>query len=286
MNNKYKDKRGRYEFKPVTVETVDQAVKDYFDKKLNAHVETPNGRKKVPVMIASGERWKILRNKGIRDENKTLILPLITVQRVDIDRTPGFSSLPQDDRSFTISKRLHQKIPFLQNLNQNRVQSGFPSEKKELVVYETLTVPMPDTCTIFYQIIIWTQYMTQMNEILEKIFYMYDWKDSFAIPKDYDDKGEPQGSGYFFVGFREGNVSSQTNFQDFIDQERIIRYQYFFKVSAFFVLDPKDRPLAYGKDEDGKFVEYKDQTVTNVVLKESIISAEEFEKLMEKTKSK
>jgi hypothetical protein len=68
-NNSFFDKDGRMAIKPVTLETVDRAVKDYFDKKLNITVDTETTRKKVFTMFATGERWKLTRD-NIRDENR------------------------------------------------------------------------------------------------------------------------------------------------------------------------------------------------------------------------
>lgn len=88
-NNSFFDKKGRYEIKPVTLETIDRVVRDYFDKKLNITVQTEIDKKKVSVLFASGERWKLSRD-DLRDENGTLILPLISIRRTNIDRTPRF----------------------------------------------------------------------------------------------------------------------------------------------------------------------------------------------------
>ncbi len=68
-NNNYNDKKGRYEIKPVTLETVDRAVRDYFDKKLNITVDSETTRKKVATIFATGERWKLTRD-NLRDENR------------------------------------------------------------------------------------------------------------------------------------------------------------------------------------------------------------------------
>jgi hypothetical protein len=40
MNNRYDDKHGEIEIKPVTIETVDQALTDYFDKRLKLYIQT------------------------------------------------------------------------------------------------------------------------------------------------------------------------------------------------------------------------------------------------------
>ena len=283
-NNVYNDASGRYSIKNVTLETVDSAVRDYFDKKISISVDTEKGRNKVPVIFAAGERWKMIRdNKGLRDENGTLILPVIAIRRTNIDRTPGMRALGQETPFITISKRIHDKTGNIQNLVNTRKLNGFPQLRKS-PVFEYLTIPFPDFAVVFYEIVIWTQYQTQMNEILQKIFYNYEHMDSFVMPVEYDGK-KRKGNSYYFVGFRDGTVVPQSNVEEFTNQERIIKYSYTIKVPAYFILDPDDESLAYGRNksqsstDDGSKVVFKDQSVTDVKLKESIISLEEFEKL-------
>lgn len=282
VNNAYNDKKGRYEVKKVTLETVDRAVRDYFDKRLSVSVDTEREKVKVPVVFATGERWKLVRdNKGLRDQNGTLILPLITIRRMRIDRTPGMHALAQETPNITVSSIIHQKTGNIQNMVQDRRVRGFP-EPKRPVVREYLTIPFPDFCTIFYEISIWSQHQSQMNEILEKIFYNYDHMDSFVMPVEYDGKSR-KGNSYYFVGFRE-DISPQSNTQEFTDQERIIKYSYTIKTPAYLMLDPNDEALAYGKNKgevgsDGSKTVFKTQSTVDIKLKESVITLEEFEKL-------
>jgi hypothetical protein len=292
--NFYKDKSGRYEISTVTIETVDQAVVDYFDKKLNIHVDTERGRSKVPIMYASGERWKLIRKNKFRDENGTLILPLISARRTDMDRTPGFGGMAQEVPEVTISSTIHSKTGNIQNLLKTRqANKHFPSAEgpkaSSAIVREYLTIPFPDFFTVYYEINIWTQYQSQMNDILERIFYKYEHMDSFVMPVDYDGK-LPKGNSYYFVGFREGNVTPQSNIEDFTDQERIIKYSYTIKTPVYLILDPKDEALAYEigeaykegeyvEGDQGKKVVYKKQNAVNIKLNEETLTLEEFEKL-------
>lgn len=293
-NNFYSDKQGRYEIKTVTIETVDQSVIDYFDKKLNIHVDAERGRTKVPIIYASGERWKMIRKRKFCDENGTLILPIISVRRTDMDRTPGFGGMAQEVPEISVSSIIHPKTGNIQNMLRVRQQNKyFPSisdpKSSTAIVREYLTLPFPDFATIYYEVNIWTQYQTQMNEILERIFYKYEHMDSFVMPVEYDGI-LPKGNSYYFVGFREGNVSPQSNTEDFTDQERIIKYGYTFKTPVYFILDPKDETLAYEQGEayaKGEFVEgnkgkkvvYKSQSAVNVKLSEQVMSLEDYEKL-------
>jgi hypothetical protein len=284
VNNAFEDKNGRYSVKPVTLETVDQAVVDYFDKELSITTDTDKGRTKIPIIFASGERWKLIRdNKGLRDENGTLILPLIAISRTNVDRTPGMRSMGQETPYIMVKKDIHPKTSNIQNLIDSRRESGFPEAKRD-AVYEYITIPFPDFATLYYEIKIWTQYQTQMNEVLEKIFYNYDHMDSFVIPVEYDGK-KRKGTGYYFVGFRDGSVVPQANVEEFTNQERIIRYNYSIKVPVYLMLDPKDETLAYGrrrgnsKVDDGGKVIFKSQSSTETKLTENILSLEEFAKL-------
>src|SRR3990167_11363912 len=96
VENAYNDKQGQYSVGTVRIETVDTAVFDYFDKFLNVTVDSSDSdRRKVLTLYASGERWKLIRKNNFRDEHGSLILPLISINRVTIDRTPGFGGLGQ-----------------------------------------------------------------------------------------------------------------------------------------------------------------------------------------------
>ena len=277
VNNTYNDKDSEYNLRTVRLEDADSSVYNYFDKKISIHVDTDKGRSKVPVIFASGERWKMIRdNKGLRDENGTLILPLVSVRRTMVERTPGFGGMAQEVPSITISKRIHEKTGNMQNLVKTRTMFGFTEKKRDPVI-ETMTIPYPDFCTLFYEITLWTQYQAQMNEILEKIFYNYNIRDSFVMPLEYEE-GQPK-KGFYFVGFRDGTLPSQSNVEEFTSQERIIKYTYNIKIPTYLILNPKDETLSYGRDESGNKVVYKNQNTVSVKLKETTLTLEEFEKL-------
>lgn len=277
-NNFYNDKVGRYEISTVKIEDVDQAVFDYFDKRLSPSVDREDGKPaKVNIIYAAGERWKLIRKNNFRDDNGTLLLPIITIRRSAIDRSRELGGWPQEQKQVVVTKNIHSKTSNLRNLLKARRTINFV-EPKQPAVQEYLTIPNPDFLTVFYQVEIWAQYQTQMNEILEKIFHKYSHLDSFIIPMNYEGK-EPKGNSYYFVGFREGDLLKLSNEDDFTDSERLIRYQYTIKTPAYLILDPKDDVLSYGKDDEGKNIVYKDQNFVDVKLEENIITLEEFEKL-------
>lgn len=280
-NNKYNDKVSKYEIRNVDLKTVDKACFDYFDKKLGTHVDFDGKKSKVPVLFATGERWKIIRDNNFRDENGTLKLPLISIKRMDIDRTPGEKGFPQEVPYITVSSKIHSKQPSkIQNL-VNKRKKAFPVAKKNKVVQEYFTIPFPDFLTIYYEINIWCQFRQHLNVVLEKIFDAYENKDSFVMPVDYEGV-QPIGNGYYFVGYREGTIVSDENIENFSQEERIIKASYNFKVPAYLILDPKDRPLSYGrnfgnKESDGKHYVYKFQNAVDFQTKENVLVADDDE---------
>ena len=72
-----------------SIEDVDVAIFNLFDKEIVTQCGGIDGAemKKVPVIFAAGEKWALLK-KGrlLRDRNNTLLLPLITIMRTEINQ--------------------------------------------------------------------------------------------------------------------------------------------------------------------------------------------------------
>jgi hypothetical protein len=118
------------------IEDVDRAIFNLFDSDINFDVLTNGELTKVPVVFAAGERFALTRRKQpIRDKNNTLILPLISIVRGEIDFSNNLSgrksaiSVP-DQPGYAIKKRLSSQDRDYQNIvnkfnltNQDNVSS-------------------------------------------------------------------------------------------------------------------------------------------------------------------
>lgn len=118
------------------IEDVDRAIFNLFDKDINFEALTNGELTKVPVVFAAGERFALTRRKQpIRDDNNTLILPLISIVRGEIDFSPNLSgrksaiSVP-DQTAYVVKKRLSSDDRDYQNIvnkfnltNQDNVSS-------------------------------------------------------------------------------------------------------------------------------------------------------------------
>lgn len=125
-----------FEIPSVGIEDIDRAIFKLFNSDINFETLSNNVLTKVPVVFASGERFALTRRKDpIRDNNNTLILPLISIERGLIDfsnaqQGRGSAIATRDQESYVIKKRLSNKDRDYQNLinkfgikNQDNVTS-------------------------------------------------------------------------------------------------------------------------------------------------------------------
>jgi hypothetical protein len=105
-------------FMPSTLETIDYAIYNWLNDELDLHTTTQDGFEKVPVIWAAAERaFQVKRDKDLRDQDGTLILPLITIERTsvvkDLSRKgTAWANIPpvndEKGRSITIARRIKQ----------------------------------------------------------------------------------------------------------------------------------------------------------------------------------
>lgn len=141
--------------------TVDNAILKYLQTKI-APVVTQNGKQiKVPVIYGNPERWKSVQKDGaIRDKNGKLILPIMMIRR---------TSMKKNRINNPTNK--YQRYIFKTGWNPRNAYDRFtvvngitPSE-----VYHSSIVP--DFYDFTYDAMIWTEYMEQMNRLVENISF-------------------------------------------------------------------------------------------------------------------
>jgi hypothetical protein len=248
-----------------TIEDVDKAVFKLFDQDLNLAITHYGKQKKVPCIFATGERFALVKRlKPIRDDDGAIILPLISVRRSGMTQSKSQSGRGQDTGDLMIKKRLdstdrrYQQIFNKLNLaNQDNVTSDlsiidnddpkkgampgrFGSREysksptsSDLIprigsnIYEVITIPFPKFYGMTYEVTFWTQYTTHMNSLLEQTIIAYQAPgNNFKVTTD---------KGYWFVGYVDDEISDGTNFDDFTETERIVRYTFTLNVDAYLV---------------------------------------------------
>lgn len=265
-----------FEFPSIGIENIDRAVFNLFDSVLKFETTSNGVINKVPVIFATGERFALTRRKQpIRDKNNANILPLISIQRQNLDLSSGqsgkgtaisFRALP----NYTIKYRLSDKDRQFQNLinkqgikNQDNAasQSNFqiPNvslnaiedriatrrdtnnlkfSKNAVVnlssdintnIFEIIQMPYPYFVATTYNVIFWTQYMGQANQMVEYLLNNLDVPGGeFAIKTK---------EGYELVAFIGESINFDNNFDGMTDDERIIKYSFDLTVPGY-LLNP------------------------------------------------
>jgi len=149
----------------ITLEDIDKAIVYYITTIIKPTIEDNGNHIPVPVIYGSPERWKSVQKDGYyRDKNSKIMLPLIMVKRTDIkknrDVTRNLDANNPNifmavDSGYT-SRNRYDRFSVLNNIKpQKRI----------------MNVVVPDYVQITYEGLIWSNYITQMNRIIESIEY-------------------------------------------------------------------------------------------------------------------
>ena len=240
-------------------EDIDRAVFQLFENELEFQQKIGDDIKKVPVIYATGERAFFLRRKEpLRDKSGMLILPLISIMRSGIEQKPedgfghgpGVGDIVIKNRISVDNLNYRRAVNYEGLKNQDGVWSDdkhegfavrgespaksarpniindvFPASKN---VYEIITIPIPRFYTINYEVTFWTQYVQQMNEMLEHLMTSYVHNPSLTFRLESD-------KGYWFVAKIDPALSSGENFDGFADDERLVKYSFNISVNGFLI---------------------------------------------------
>lgn len=148
---------------PVTVGlyTIDNGILKYLQEKIKPVVTQDGKQIKVPIIYGNPERWKSAQRDGsIRDKNGKLLLPIIMLRR---------TLMKQNTINSPVNK--YQQYTFKTKWNARNVYDRF-SALNNIVpsqVYHSSVVP--DHYEFQYEAMIWTEYMEQMNKLVENISF-------------------------------------------------------------------------------------------------------------------
>jgi hypothetical protein len=148
---------------------IDETIKYYFDEVVKLQVTDSSGiLTNVPVAYASPENWKSFQSNDLkRDSRGRIQLPVLSFRRDSIqkDRNLG-NKVDPNAPVYAIIDRGRNPNDRTDRLGRmNSLQRG----RKETRVLEKVVVP--DYVTVTYSCIIYTEFLTQMNTLIEAISY-------------------------------------------------------------------------------------------------------------------
>jgi hypothetical protein len=271
-----------FEMPSQEIEDIDRAVFDIFDKTISFETEEKGKSRKVPVVFAAGERFALTRRKNpIRDKNNTLILPIISIVRKDIDISQnqhGFGTpiALYDQPGYYIKRRLAKQDREYQNLankdsikNQknvatkgnfqdNLVHPGNEAKpgrvatrkngknlsyynqnislEKDLNnnIFEIIEIPYPQFAAIKYDVVFWAQYLKQANDMMQTLFRSFSGS-AYEILTVTE-------SGYELVLKFGSTLNTDSNFDNYSDEERMIKHSMEITVLGY-IISPKNKGM-------------------------------------------
>jgi hypothetical protein len=206
----------------VKLKDIDTALLYYLDNVVLPNI-TDNGKSfKIPIIYGSPERWASVQKDGYsRDKDGKTQIPLMMFKRTAMAKNRTLSN--KVDANFP---QVYQT--FAKQWSRKNAYNAFSVANNFSPVQEQYNVVVPDYVNITYEFIIWTDYVEQMNDIVEAINYS---EGSYW--------GEPE---RFKFRTRIDDFTNQTDLTG--DADRLVRTTFTLTLYGYIISDTLNRQIA------------------------------------------
>ena len=144
---------------------VDNAIKWHLENVINLQIDTIQGLKQVPVIFATPEKWVSAQTQGfIRDNNDKIMAPIVVLNRTGADQR-------QDYVKNEVLKNEGNQWLFEKKYSQKNKYTPFNVLTNVTPLREFYTLDIPRFITVTYSVIVWTEFIEQMNDLVEQIMF-------------------------------------------------------------------------------------------------------------------
>jgi hypothetical protein len=151
-----------------TLYDIDYAIKWYVENEIQPQVRVDQTLISVPVIFANGEKWDNVQRLGyLRDEKGMLQSPLIILKRNSVQERDSHKKLdvnwPNSDNQIIYQQRYNSRNRYEDEL--------FPIPNQQPALsQEIFVIDIPRYVTVEYDMMIWCDFTTQMNDVIDQIF--------------------------------------------------------------------------------------------------------------------
>jgi hypothetical protein len=145
----------------VGLYTIDNAILSFLNTKIKPVVTQDGKQIQVQVVYGNPERWKSAqKDAAVRDKNGRVLLPIMLIRRTGMQEGPINSPVNK-----------YQQYVFKTGWNSRNIYDRFAVQNGITPSQLFHTTVIPDYYDVTYEAMIWTEYMEQMNGLIENISF-------------------------------------------------------------------------------------------------------------------
>ena len=189
------------------------------------------GGKKTAISFREQPSYKIKRRLSERDRDYQNIINKqgITNQKnvssknsfLNNDIVPGNIAKPDH----VGSRRNGPNVSYIGSGGNISLKSNLSNN-----IYEIIEIPYPEFISISYDVVFWTQYLSQANQMIETLLINFEGQGEEITMKT--------SSGFELVAFFKPPFTNSSNFDNYTDDERVIKHTISLSVPGY-ILNPK-----------------------------------------------
>ena len=150
-----------------TIYDIDYAIKWYIENEIEPQITANKNLISVPTIFANGEKWDNVRRLGyIRDEKGMLQSPLLMLKRNSMAERDNRKGLDVN-RSLTDNRLIYRSKYNSKNRYEDEL-FPIPTNPKQHS-QQVYVVDIPKYITVEYELMLWCDFTTQMNELVDQI---------------------------------------------------------------------------------------------------------------------
>jgi len=147
----------------IGIKDIDEAIMHYFTDVLKLSVFQNNNKVNVPIIYGSPEKWKSVQRDGYyRDGQSRLMSPLLMFKRESMTQNRTLGNKLDGNRVQNVQL-------FKKNFSKRNVYDNFHILQGQKLEDEYVVVVTPDYVTLQYKCIVWTNFVEQMDKLIEAL---------------------------------------------------------------------------------------------------------------------
>lgn len=161
----------------IGIKDLDEAIMFYFNNVLQLSVYQNNDQILVPVIYGSPEKWKSVQADGYyRDTTGKIMTPLVMFRRKSITQNRSLGNKLDGNSA-------HNVQLFEKSYVRGNAYDNFHVLQNQKLQKEYAVVVTPDYVTLEYDCVMWTNYIEQMDKLIEAVNFASNsyWGDPTAF---------------------------------------------------------------------------------------------------------